>query len=1084
MDLWQRFADGWHDALLAFDRELRVVAANAPAAALFGAAPERMTGRRLSAFAPGAAKVLEPAVARGFDELSVFVNDLHPFGDDEGFSAMTHRLADDDTLALTLHRERDGNWPTDDGWAHRELAFANRLLQAYTNNTSLGFVRWDHQLRIVEWSARAAEIFGWTFDEVRGRSFAELGLVYLADVDHVAQAGRALQSGPATANVTENRNVAKDGRVLHCRWFSSRIPIDGSFQIVSLVDDVTDFVRTRATAIQNEQRFRSVFTNAGDAMLLIDLLGIVTHANAAAQRTFGAPASTLVGRAYADLIDEGSGWIGRSSFSRVLLGETVNESLRMRRTDGSTFPVTASTAPIRVGDRIVGVVTTAKDMSAFVEATASLEASEERFRSIFEYSPEPMLALAPDGTIVRANAAAAREYGASIDDLLGRRAGDFLAPSHLEEANRAFKSAARGTAVTLEALAQRAHGPPVSVLMTFIPIVFRGTITGVHLVARDLTAVRRAERVVAMQSDRLRELYLVAASADATPELLIASTIDAGCRLLGLTAGALYDAEEDRSVSTVGNPIPRRLARLALATDGALAVDDLRGVPYLGDPDLGEHAPGAYVGTAVEVGGERYGTLSFASEDPHPEPFTASDRDLVQLMGVLVSSAIERGHSRARLKHLAYNDQLTALPNRAWFVERLRDELVLARAAKMRVAVMFLDLDRFKDINDSLGHALGDRMLRVIGDRLTGVVGSEGLVARMGGDEFIVLVANNPATALLDALAQRIIAAIDEPLLIDGYEQFVTTSIGIAIFPNDGDDADALIKHADVAMYRAKERGRNTHQFFTPSLAASLRTRLSQEKSLRKALERDEFVLHYQPQFELDGERLVSLEALVRWQHPHLGLIGPDQFIPSAEMSGLIVELGDWVLETACRQMRAWQAVVPDLRLAVNLSARQFHQTALTGKIRDLLRRTGLQPDHLEIEITESVAMSDAAISIQIIEDLGRAGVRLAVDDFGTGYSSLGYLRRFRLDSLKIDKSFVREILVEPDDATIVRTVIGMAHSLGLEVCAEGVETAEQLAFLRAQGCDRVQGFLYGHPMPAADVEPFLTRRGNRAAVG
>jgi diguanylate cyclase (GGDEF)-like protein/PAS domain S-box-containing protein len=1084
VDLWQRFADGWHDALLAFDRELRVVAANAPAAALFGAGADALVGRRLSTVAPAAAAVLEPLVARAFDELNVFANDLRPFGGDEPYSAMTHRLAGDDTIAFTLHRERDGNWPTDGGWAHRELAFANRLLQAYTDNTSLGFIRWDHHLRVVEWSARAAAIFGWTFDEVRGRTFEDIGLVYHADIGRVADTGRTMQQGPATASVTENRNVTKDGRVLHCRWFSSRIPIDESFQIVSLVDDVTDVVRTRAQALQNEQRFRSVFTNAGDAMMLIDPSGTVTHANAAAQRTFGAPASVLVGRAYGDFIAEENAWIGRSSFSRVLLGETVAESLRMRRPDGSTFPVTMSTAPIRVGDSIVGVVTTAKDMSAFVEATASLEASEERFRSIFEYSPEPMLALSPNGTIMRANAAAAREYGGSIDDLLGHPASDFLTSAQLDEANRAFKSAARGTAVTLEALALRAHGPPVSVLVTFIPIVFRGAITGVHLVARDLTAVRRAEREVAVQSGRLRELYLVAATADATPELLIASTIDAGCRLLGLTAGSLYDAEADRSVSTVGNPIPRRLARLALATDGALAVDDLRGVPYLGDAEFGEQPPCVYVGTAIEVGGVRYGSLSFAADEPRAEPFTPSDRDLVQLMGVLVSSAIERGHSRARLKHLAYNDQLTALPNRAWFVERLRDEIVLARSARMRVAVMFLDLDRFKDINDSLGHALGDRMLRVIGDRLTGVVGSEGLVARMGGDEFIVLIGNDAPNGLIDALAQRIIAAIDEPLVIDGYEQFLTTSIGIAIFPDDGDDADTLIKHADVAMYRAKERGRNTHQFFTPALAASLSSRLSQEKSLRKALERDEFVLHYQPQFELDGERLVSLEALVRWQHPQLGLIGPDQFIPSAEMSGLIVGLGDWVLETGCRQIREWQATVPGLRLAVNLSARQFHQMALSEKIRGLLARTGLQPDHLEIEITESVAMSDAAISIQILEDLGRAGVRLAVDDFGTGYSSLGYLRRFRLDSLKIDKSFVREILVEPDDATIVRTVIGMAHSLGLDVCAEGVETREQVAFLRAEGCDRVQGFLYGRPMAAEDVEGFLARRGNRAAVG
>jgi len=960
VDLWQRFADGWHDALLAFDRDLRLIAVNEPAAALFGTTPAALAGTRLRAFAPMAAELLEPFVARAFDERNVFASDVRPFGDDEPYSMITHRLVgDDDAIALTLHRERDGNWPTDGGWAHRELAFANRQLHAYTDNTSLGFVRWDASLRVVEWSPRATSIFGWTFEDVRGRTLDEIGLVYPEDAGAVSEIARALQAGNAM-NVSENRNLTLDGRVIHCRWFNSSIPIDGSFQIVSLVDDVTDLVRTRAAALENEQRFRS----------------------------------------------------------------------------------------------------------------------------LFDYSPDAMLALSLTGVITRANAAAARDYGYTLDDLIGRRGTDLLTADSARAVREPFGRAANGDAATIEGVALRADGTTFPVIGTLIPIVFGGAIAGVHLLARDLTAIRRAEREVAAQSDRLRELYLVAASANATAENLIASTIDAGCRLLGMTAGSLYDAEADRSVATVGDPIPRRLARLSLATDGALAIEDLGGLPYLAEPEFAEDAPCSYIGTAIEIGGSLYGTLCFAADARRNEPFTPSDRDLVQLMGALVGSAIERGRARARLKHLAYNDQLTALPNRAWFTERLRDELAFARETGSRVAVMFLDLDRFKDLNDTLGHALGDRMLRVIGDRLTSVVGTEGLVARMGGDEFIVLVGGDPATSRIESLALRIVRAVDEPLLIDGFEQFVTTSIGIAVFPNDGDDADTLIKHADVAMYRAKERGRNTHQFFTPALAASLRTRISQEKLLRKALERDEFVLHYQPQFELEGERLCSLEALVRWQHPRLGLIGPDQFIPSAEISGLIVNLGDWVLETACRQVVEWQTIAPGLRLAVNLSGRQFHQTALAVKIRELLARTGLPADQLEIEITESVAMSDAALSRQILEELGRAGVRLAVDDFGTGYSSLGYLRRFPLDTLKIDKSFVREIMVEPDDATIVRTVIGMAHSLGLEVCAEGVETPEQLAFLRQERCDRVQGFLHGRPMAAPAVRAFLIRRGNPAAVG
>ena len=715
--------------------------------------------------------------------------------------------------------------------------------------------------------------------------------------------------------------------------------------------------------------------------------------------------------------------------------------------------------------------------------TAELE-SDQRFRSLFDYNPDAMLALTRRGVISRANAAAGRLHALDQADIIGLPAIELVAPDDRAATRAAFDEALRGNASTVDLTVIRSDGTTFPVLATLIPIVFRGAITGVHLLARDLTAIRRAERDVAAQTDRLRELYLVAASANSAAENQIAATIDAGCRLLAMTAGALYDAQADRSIATVGEPLPRRLARLALGTDGALGIEDLRGLPYLSERELGEDPPCAYIGTAIDVAGARYGSLCFAAATPRGEPFTDSDRDLVQLMGALIGSAIERGRFSARLRHLAYNDQLTALPNRAWFTERLRDELLLAGDAQTRVAVMFLDLDRFKDINDTLGHALGDRLLRVIGDRLTGVVGADGLVARMGGDEFIILIGNHPTPQRLDQLAQRVIAIVDQPLIIDGYEQFVTTSIGIAMFPLDGEDADTLIKHADVAMYHAKERGRNTHQFFTPALGTGLSRRIAQEKSLRKALDREEFVVHYQPQFDLASGLLVAVEALVRWQHPRLGLVLPDQFIPTTEMSGLIVGLGDWVLETACAQVRAWQSLVPGLRLAVNLSGRQFHQTALAGKIRDALARSGLQPGELEVEITESVAMSDAAQSVEILEQLGRAGVRIAVDDFGTGYSSLGYLRRFPLDCLKIDKSFVHDLQHERDDATIVTTIIAMAHSLGLEVCAEGVETAEQAAFLRAQRCDRVQGFYYAQPMDRSDCTTFLAGRGIRTVVG
>ncbi len=816
-----------------------------------------------------------------------------------------------------------------------------------------------------------------------------------------------------------------------------------------------------------------------DTVLALDAGYHIRSANAPAASLFGTSVGALIGTTLREASPDA--------------GEALESVVRRAFEEGTAFvteirfgdePVTALAR--RAGEDAV-TMTIHREVDANWPTdprwSGALE-SEQRFRSIFDYSPDAMCALTLEGVVTDANQATARDFGYTRADLAGRAAVELVEPGERNAAHELCRRANEGEASTLELTALRRDGTTFPMLATLIPIVFAGAITGVYLVARDLTAVRRAEREVAAQSERLRELYLVAASAQATAETLIASTIDAGCRMLGMASGGLYDGETDRTVAAIGDPVPRRLARLALATEGALALEDLRGLPYLSEPEGNEEPPAAYIGTALDVAGSRYGTLSFSSKVARREPFSPSDRDLVQLMGALVGSSIERGRARTRLKHLAYNDPVTALPNRAWFTERLREELARARESHSRVAMMVLDLDRFKDINDTLGHGLGDRILQLVGDRVAGVVGGEGLVARMGGDEFIVLVGDDPSRERLAALAQRIVSAVDQPLVVDEYEQYLTASIGIAVAPLDGEDVETLVKHADVAMYRAKERGRNTFQFFTPALGASLRTRISQEKSLRKALERGEFVVHYQPQLSLDGERIVALEALVRWQHPRLGLVGPDQFIPSAEVSGLIVPLGDWVLETALRQVRAWQDLMPGLRLAVNLSARQFHQAALETKVRDALRSSGVRAADLELEITESVAMSDAALSAQILRDLRRAGVRLAVDDFGTGYSSLGYLRRFPLDALKIDKSFVRELEVERDDATIVRTVIAMAHSLGLEVCAEGVETAAQLAFLRQERCDRVQGFFYARPMEPARLSAYLRGRGIGAVAG
>lgn len=577
---------------------------------------------------------------------------------------------------------------------------------------------------------------------------------------------------------------------------------------------------------------------------------------------------------------------------------------------------------------------------------------------------------------------------------------------------------------------------------------------------------------VASDAQRIRELLLAAAVTTESADEHIAHTVSLGCRLLGSDAGAVF--ELDRATSD--DAISERLCRLALASDGALALDDLRGLDYLTKED--DSSPfRAYIGAPINVRGTVVGTLNFVSKAARKPGFSETDRDLVQLISALVGNTIDRRRAHERLHRLAYFDTLTGLPNRVQFVERLAEAVaqIAASGNNRKLAVIFLDLDDFKEINDTFGHVRGDAVLSVVGERLRLRVGVRGTVARMGGDEFAILLTDERELAGLEAFTESIRSAIDTPIIIGGYEQYATASLGVSIYPDDGGDAETLLKHADVAMYRAKEKGRNFVQFYTPVLNAAMTTRLQQEKALRKALSRGEFIVYYQPQYELATGRLFGLEALVRWRHPKLGMIRPDLFIPNAESSSVIVLIGELVMETACRQLVAWQRRgLPKLRISVNLSARQFHETDLLKRAKTVLDGTGLDPDTLEFEITESVAMGDAERSTEIMKRLRDVGIRFCVDDFGTGYSSLGYLKRFPIDTLKIDKSFVADVITKNDDATLVKTVIAMAHNLSLDVCAEGTETKDQLDFLGRNSCDRVQGYYYSRPVPPEEIEPFI----------
>ena len=453
----------------------------------------------------------------------------------------------------------------------------------------------------------------------------------------------------------------------------------------------------------------------------------------------------------------------------------------------------------------------------------------------------------------------------------------------------------------------------------------------------------------------------------------------------------------------------------------------------------------------------------------------ADEEGRVYAMCSIATDITQRMRDEAHLTYLAYHDVLTGLPNRALFLDRLEHALTRHEREGNCLAVLFLDLDRFKYINDTLGHEVGDELLRRLARRLQERLRRSDTIARFGGDEFAVLLEGLDSADEASHAAEQLLDAFTQSFDLRGHELFMTTSIGISVFPDDSDDAGSLLKNADTAMYRAKERGRNIYQYYSREMGNQTLERLHLETDLRHAIDKEQFFLEYQPQVELDSGRILGVEALLRWRHPEHGLVSPVKFIPILEEMGLIVAVGEWVLRQACRQGMDWhRSGHRRLRVAVNLSVRQFHDPLLHERVRQILRETGFPASALELEITESVLMQHDQVTMGNLRALQNMGVRLSVDDFGTGYSSLGYLKRFPISTLKIDRAFIRDLARDPEDAAIVSAIIAMAHSLRMEVIAEGVETGEQQAYLAAQGCDAVQGYLYSRPCSATDLLALL----------
>lgn len=968
------------------------------------------------------------------------------------------------------------------------LRTANERFELANSAVHSAIYEWDIGSDHIFWSSGLASVFGHENQEAQDTDAWWVDHVHPADRPRVLAAfDEAIDKKADIVLEYRFRNVAGLYRWVLDR---GRMVMDKSgrpHRIVGSILDITELKTAEDASRHNEARLQAIVNSEPECVKIVNPEGILLEMNPAGLRMIGASSpDQVIGKAIMSLVhpeDLGS----FVDFHRsVLSGRSGVTEFRMMDLQGKVHWMESNSVPLRAASgEITAVLSVTREITERKQALEALAKSEERYRSLITQSCEGIFVFEPASKrIQEANSSFCDLLGYTEEELRDLTLYDIVAADKESVDVNVQNAVESGKVVIASRPYRRKNGCIIDVEIRASCILY-GESQVILVNVTDITDRKRAEL---LQS----ALYRVAEKTSTAQDLS-----EFYRAIHGIVGELMYAAnfyialfnEADQTLSfpyfaDEFDPPPPPTSLGKGLTEYTLRT----GVPQFVPPErfrqlveAGEvEAVGTdsldWIGVPLLTGDKTFGVLVVQSYN-QSHRYRESDRDVLTFVSQHIASALERKRAEETIRHQAYHDGLTHLPNRMLFRDRFTQALARAHRNQELLAMLFLDLDRFKTINDTLGHVVGDRLLQLVADRLANCLREGDTVARLGGDEFMVMLTGLRQPEDVAKVARKLLHSVRPPFRIDGHELHVTTSIGISLYPYDGDNADILVKNADIALYRAKDAGRNNYQHYTPAMNARAFEQLTMENELRGALERNEFVMHYQPLIDLTTGRTTSVEALVRWQHPEGHLVYPSEFVPLTEDNGLIVPLGEWVLREACRQNRHWQtAGLPAVGVSVNLSARQFQQQDLVETVDEVLKDTKLPPSFLELELTESILMHNVDAVDKTLHELKGMGIGISIDDFGMGYSSLSYLKRFPIGSLKIDQSFVRDCISDQDDAAIVTAIISMAHSLKMRVIAEGVETQAQLDFLRAQRCDVVQGFLFSKPVAADAAADFLVR--------